>query len=85
MYFFLSLSLEEFFNRPGVAGAVLQSPLSLINSFIHLFSNPVPPNLQNIIKGEPKKTRPPEIRKYSKSKMCIPRKLKLPQPVYLIR
>ena len=23
------------FNRPGVAGAVLQSPPSLINSFIH--------------------------------------------------
>ena len=28
-------------NRPGVAGAVLQSPPSLINSLIHLLSDPL--------------------------------------------
>ena len=32
-------------NRPGVAGAVLQTPLSNIQSL----SDPFPPNLQNII------------------------------------
>ena len=33
------------FNRPGVAGAVLQSPMLLIDSVIQ----PFPPNRQNII------------------------------------
>ena len=37
------------FNRPGVAGAVLQSPSLLINSFIESVSHPFPPNLQNNI------------------------------------
>ena len=41
------------FNRRGVAGAVLQSPASLIDSLIHSFSNPFPPNLQNIITPKP--------------------------------
>ena len=35
--------------RPGVDGAVLQAPLSLINSV----SEPFPPNLQNIINHKP--------------------------------
>ena len=37
------------FNRPGVAGAVLQSPLLLIDSFIKAVRDPFPPSLQNII------------------------------------
>ena len=37
------------FNRPGVAGAVLQSPPSLI----HWPSHPFPPNLQDIINDKP--------------------------------
>ena len=32
-----------------MASLVLQSPLSLIHSFINSFINPFPPNLQNII------------------------------------
>ena len=36
---------QELFNRPGVAGAVLQTPLSLIDSV----SQPFSPNLQDII------------------------------------
>ena len=36
-------------NRPGVAGAVLQTPPLLINSFIQALIWPCPPNLQNII------------------------------------
>ena len=36
-------------------------------------------------KGGDKKTRPPETLKCSKSETCKARKLKLPQPVYLIR
>ena len=38
-----------FFNRPGVAGAVLQLPPSLIN----WLSGPFPPDLQNIITPKP--------------------------------
>ena len=37
------------FNRPGVAGAVLQSPLKLRYSLINSVSHPFPPSLQNII------------------------------------
>ena len=37
-------------NRPGVAGAVLQSPPLLIDSV----SQPFPPNLQNTINHKPK-------------------------------
>ena len=36
-------------NRPREAGAVLRTPLSLINSLIQTQSHPFPPNLQNII------------------------------------
>ena len=37
IFFFSSSNLmyQEIINRPGVAGAVLQSPPSLINLFIH--------------------------------------------------
>ena len=40
---------------------------------------------QEHIKGEAAKMRRPETWKCSKSKMCIAKKLKLHQPVYLIR
>ena len=40
---------RELFNRPGVAGAVIQTPLLLIK----LFADPFPPNLQNIINPKP--------------------------------
>ena len=36
-------------NRPGVAGAVLHTASSLINSFINSVSEPFPPDLHNII------------------------------------
>ena len=36
-------------NRPGVAGAVLQTASSLIKSVMH----PFPPNLQDIINPKP--------------------------------
>ena len=45
----INISHGEFlhiFNRPGVDGAVLQTPLSLIRSFIHYLTHPFPPNLQ---------------------------------------
>ena len=42
----------------GVAGAVLQTPLSLIHSFIHSFADPFPPNLQNTRRGSPVDNRP---------------------------
>ena len=41
-------SVDTVFNRPGVAGAVLQIPLSLIKSHY-----PFPPNLQNIFTPKP--------------------------------
>ena len=41
--------LPRLFNRPGVAGAVLQTPSSLIDSD----NQPFPPNLQNIINHKP--------------------------------
>ena len=41
--------LHPLFNRPNEAGAVLQTPLLLINYMIH----PFPPNLQNIINPKP--------------------------------
>ena len=40
-------------NRPGVAGAVLQTALSFIDSFIHSFSEPFPPDIHNIINPKP--------------------------------
>ena len=40
-------------NRPGVAEAVLQTPSSLIDSFIHSVINPFPSDLQNIINPKP--------------------------------
>ena len=40
-------------NRPCVAGAVLQTPSSLIHSFIHKLSDPFPPTLQHIINRKP--------------------------------
>ena len=42
--------LSNIFNRLCVAGAVLQTPLSLIHSFIN---DPYPPNLQNTITLKP--------------------------------
>ena len=39
----------------------------------------------NNVKGGDKKTRPPETLKFSKSETCKARKLKLHQPVYLIK
>ena len=48
IYFFLNQK-SFFFNRPGVAGAVLKSASSLI----YYFSEPFPPNLQNIINHKP--------------------------------
>ena len=39
----------------------------------------------NKLKGEEAKPRPPETLKCSKSKTCKARKLKLHQPVFLIR
>ena len=41
-------------NRPGVAGAVLQTPSSFINSV----SSPFPPNLQDITNPMPLELRP---------------------------
>ena len=41
------------FNRPGVAGAVLQTPSSLIDSVSESVSQPFPPNLQDIINHKP--------------------------------
>ena len=35
------------FNRPGVAVAVLQTPLSLIDQLIQRLTDPFPPNLQD--------------------------------------
>ena len=44
----------EVFNRPGVAGAVLQSPSSLIiNSLIDSLTDAFPPDLQNISTPKP--------------------------------
>ena len=40
-----TLLMHDVFNRPRVAGAVLQSASSLIKSL----NEPFPPNLQNII------------------------------------
>ena len=39
--------------KPGVAGATLQTALSLIHQLIHSFSHLFPPNLQNIITPKP--------------------------------
>ena len=55
IYSFFPLSLlllQSIFNRPGVAGAALQTPLSLIN-WLTLIESPFPPNLQNIINPKP--------------------------------
>ena len=45
--------MADVVNRPGVAGAVLQTPSSLINSLIDSLTDPFPQNLQNIITPEP--------------------------------
>ena len=50
---FLYLYLFYIFNRPGVAGAVLKSPLLLINSFSQSVSHPFPPNLQDTFTSKP--------------------------------
>ena len=39
------MSVVHLVNRAGVAGAVLQSPPSLIDSFIHSLSHPFSPNV----------------------------------------
>ena len=46
---FSRLRYNGVINRPGVAGDVLQSPLSFIDSFIDSVSEPFPPNLLIII------------------------------------
>ena len=46
---FMCLFPQCIFNRPGVAGAVLQTASSLI----HSVGQPFPPNLQNIINHKP--------------------------------
>ena len=43
------ITILHIVNKPGVAAAVLQTPLSLIESV----SDPFPPNLQNIITPKP--------------------------------
>ena len=40
-------------NRPGAAGAVLQTPLSLCHSFSQSVTDPFPHNFQNIINPKP--------------------------------
>ena len=47
------LKFCSIFNRPGVAGAVIQSPPLLTDWFIDLFSHPFSPNLQTIITTKP--------------------------------
>ena len=42
--------INKIFNRPDIAGAVLQTPLSFIHYLSHFFSSP---NLQNIITYQP--------------------------------
>ena len=51
---------DTIINRPGVAGAVLQTPLLLrregafvTHLFIDTLTDPFPPNLQNIITPKP--------------------------------
>ena len=41
--------MTKVYNRPGVDGVVLQTPLPLINFVIRSISAPVPPNVHNII------------------------------------
>ena len=41
------------FNRPGVAGAALQTPLTFIHTLIDSVTDPFPPNLQAIITPKP--------------------------------
>ena len=41
------------FNRPGVAGDVLQTALSLINWLIGWVTDPFPPNVHNIRNPKP--------------------------------
>ena len=57
-------------NRPGVAGAVLQSPLLLIHSFNNWFSDPFPPNLQNI-----RTPKPEELGSWNFERMFTPHHL----------
>ena len=47
--------LCQVITRPGVAGAVLLTPMSLINSLINGVSNPIPPDIQNTINLKPSK------------------------------
>ena len=46
-------SIYIIFNKLGVAGAILQTDLSLINYLIKLMSDPLLQNLQNIITPKP--------------------------------
>ena len=48
------------FNRPGVAGAVLQTASSFIHSLINSVNDPFPPNLQGI-----KNPKPLELRSWN--------------------
>ena len=50
---FFSCGGQHNFNRPGVAGAVLQSASWFIHSVSQSVSQPFPPNLQNIINRKP--------------------------------
>ena len=47
------LKFDSVFNRPGVAGAVLQSPPLVTDWFIDLLSHHFPPYLQTIITTKP--------------------------------
>ena len=47
------MSVCPVINRPGVAGAVLQTASSLINSLIKWVTEPFPPDIHNIIKPKP--------------------------------
>ena len=45
--------VDYLFNRPGVSGAVLQTPSSFIDSLIKSLSHSFPPHLQDIINPKP--------------------------------
>ena len=47
------LRKNNIFNRPGVAGAVLQTPLQLIHSLIYLLSHTLVQNIQDTFTPKP--------------------------------
>ena len=52
-FFHTEINHTMIIKRPGEAGAVLQTPPSLIDWLNHSVSNPFPPNLQNTINPKP--------------------------------